>query len=330
MGTKIRRFGPFKPCALAAKITLILNNLELKRFFSKIYCMSWIKWYNILFGEKFKHQLEALIIKLSIIGFGLHLVLIALYNLNWLQLPFGGSFFSNPISALYTPFSFIIVWEVYQLVEQLPRSFTSSVQKQFEIIALILIRRVFKDIAQIDFNEDWISSPENYSLAIDIIAFLLLFLLIFTFKRLRRGGIPQDMDQDFQRFIAIKKSISVCLVPVLAGLIFFELFTWIQEIVLYSTGASQHLSDVNAIFYHDFFVILIWVDVLILLISLNFIQGYSQLIRNSGYIVSTVLIRLSFTTTGAYNSLLILVGVGFGVALLYIFNLIRKQEEPAH
>lgn len=290
--------------------------------------MLWERWYNTFFGEKFKHHLERLIIKLSIVGFALHLLFIGLFNLEILALPaFGGGFFSNPISALYTPFSFIIVWEVYQLVEQLPRSFTSSVQKQFEIIALILIRRVFKDIAQINFDEEWISSPENYSLAVDISVFLLLFLLIFTFKRLRRGGVPQDSDQDFQRFIAIKKSISVLLVPVLAGLIIYELATWIHEIVLYSTGAAEHLSDVNAIFYHDFFVILIWVDVLILLISLNFIQGYSQLIRNSGYIVSTVLIRLSFTTSGAYNSLLILVGVGFGVTLLYIFNLIRRQEE---
>ncbi len=287
----------------------------------------WENTYAVLFGPQLKEKVERFIVGLSIAGFGIHLTAIALTQ--WGLIRATGpweNFLTNPISALYTPFSFILIWEVYLLIEQLPRSFTSSVQKQFEIIALILIRRVFKDISMIDFSGTWLLSEEHYSLLIDVGVFLLLFLLIYLFKRLRSQLQGSEQDSRFERFIHYKRRISVMLVPVLAGLIFYELGRWLVELYQFQQGEIAVLSDVNAIFYHDFFVILIWVDVLILLISLNFIQGYSQLIRNSGYIVSTVLIRLSFTIQGQYNSLLILLGVGFGVALLAIYNMVRRQE----
>lgn len=290
----------------------------------------WEQSYQVLFGPSLKEKVERFIVGLSMVGFGIHLAAIAFTQWGLIAAtgPWG-NFLTNPISALYTPFSFILIWEVYLLIEQLPRSFTSSVQKQFEIIALILIRRVFKDISMIDFSGTWLLSEEHYSLLIDVGVFLLLFLLIYLFKRLRGQLQSAEQDTRFERFIHYKRRISVILVPVLAGLIVYELGRWLVELYHYQQGTVQVLSDVNAIFYHDFFVILIWVDVLILLISLNFIQGYSQLIRNSGYIVSTVLIRLSFTIQGQYNSLLILLGVGFGVALLAIYNMVRRQEEDS-
>lgn len=285
------------------------------------------KLYQLFFGPLFQKRFERLIIGLSIIGFLTHLLLIALNYYGWLgAIPDGVDFLESPISALYTPFSFILIYEVYLLVEQLPRSFTSSIQKQFEIIALILIRRIFKDISQLELSGSWIRSVENQSLLIDIGIFLLLFFLVFLFKRLRQQRIAQNQDQDYTQFIKIKKWISVIMVPVLLGLIGFEFGGWFYEIQQFSAGQLSELSDVNQIFYHDFFMILICVDVLILLISLNYISSYAQLIRNSGYVVSTVLIRLSFTADGFFNSLLILIGVAFGVALLYIYNLIKKAE----
>lgn len=290
----------------------------------------WDEAYRVLFGPKLKEKLERFIVALSIAGFLLHLIGIGLVQ--WGLIPAAGpwqNFLTNPVAALYTPFSFILIWEVYLLIEQLPRSFTSSVQKQFEIIALILIRRVFKDISMIDFGGNWLLGAAHYSLLVDVGVFLLLFLLIYLFKRLRSQLKTQDQDSRFERYIHYKRRISVILVPVLAGLIVYELSQWLVELYQYHEGTRTALSDVNAIFYHDFFVVLIWVDVLILLISLNFIQGYSQLIRNSGYIVSTVLIRLSFTIQGQFSSVLILLGVAFGVALLAIYNLVRRQEDKA-
>ncbi len=285
-------------------------------------------WFNFFFGAKAKHSLERIIIALSIAGFLVHLALIAAMELGWLALPSTEEhLFTSPISALYTPFSFILLYEVYLLVEQLPRSFTSSVQKQFEIIALILIRRIFKDISHLPLSGEWMQSAENQSLLIDLGIFLALFFLIYLFKKLRSKPIDQDQDGRFAQFIRIKQGIGIALVPTLVALMVYEFGFWLYELKQFQAGQIMALQDINKVFYHDLFVVLILVDVFILLLSLNYIQSYSQLIRNSGYIVSTVLIRLSFTAEGIFNSLLILLGVVFGVALLFIYNLVQAQEE---
>lgn len=294
--------------------------------------MSW-QWidagFELFFGDKFKERFEKLIVILSVSGFLIHLAIIALQNLGYLHLPDNLQIFENPISALYTPFSFILLFEVYLLVEQLPKSFTSSVQKQFEIIALILIRRVFKDISHLELSEGWISTVENYHLLLDLLIFLLLFFLIFLFKKLHTSKVSQEDKEQYQSFILFKKLLSVALMPVLAGLVVYEFVVWVNEARSVMGGTLETFSNVNEIFYHNFFVVLICVDVLILLVSLIYISSYSQLIRNSGYIVSTILIRLSFTAEGIYNSVLILLGVAFGVALLFIYNLVSRHEPAA-
>jgi hypothetical protein len=45
----------------------------------------------------------------------------------------------NFLHAVYTPFSFILFYEVLLLVPALPKSHTSSVGKQYEIVSLIVI-----------------------------------------------------------------------------------------------------------------------------------------------------------------------------------------------
>ena len=86
-------------------------------------------------------------------------------------------------------------------------------------------------------------------------------------------------------------------------------------------GASQ---DINYLFFVDFFTILILVDVFILLISFRYTERYSQLIRNTGFIISTILLRLSFAATGLVSVVLIASGVLFGLIILAIFKRMEK------
>ena len=67
-----------------------------------------------VFSEKAKKTSERVIINIAIISFIVHLVLIFLNKIE----VFGdqyldAGFFSSPIAAIYTPFSFILLYEVY-------------------------------------------------------------------------------------------------------------------------------------------------------------------------------------------------------------------------
>ena len=83
-----------------------------------------------VFSEKNIKNFEKLILYFAVGGFLIHLVLVFLnlkYNINY----FVGldNLLSNPISALYTPFSFILVYEAFLLIFYFPRSFTTSIAK---------------------------------------------------------------------------------------------------------------------------------------------------------------------------------------------------------
>jgi hypothetical protein len=88
--------------------------------------------------------------------------------------------------------------------------------------------------------------------------------------------------------------------------------------------SNSYSENENSIFYNDFFELLILADVFILLISFKYTEKYTQIVRNTGFIVCTILIRLSFGTYGLTNVVLILSSVIFGLLILKIFNLSEK------
>ena len=69
-------------------------------------------FYSKLLSEKTKDKSETIIVSIAIISFILHLLLIALVDLKVLQLNDYSKLLSNPIAAIYTPFSFILIYEV--------------------------------------------------------------------------------------------------------------------------------------------------------------------------------------------------------------------------
>ena len=277
-----------------------------------------------VFSEKNRKKAEKFTLWSSIIGFIGHLTFIYLnlYQIIFLK---NDILLSNPISAIYTPFSIILIYEIYLLIFFLPRSFTTSVCKQFEIISLILIRRIFGDIPKINTNSNWFDNQENINLIYDLLGILILYFLIYQFNKLSKRRTPQKISLNISNFIKSKKGVSLILLPVLIIVSIFSLSDWVfNNIYLFNENLSYSVDDINSVFYNKFFEILILADVFILLLSFQYTEKYSQLIRNTGFIISTILIRLSFSATGLTNVLLIISSVLFGLIILKIYESYQK------
>ena len=144
------------------------------------------KLHNFLLDEQTKKRIEKIIIRIAIVSFIIHLSLIFLNQLNLFGFFSENDLFTNPISAIYTPFSFILIYEVYLLIYYLPKSMTIYIGKQYEIIMLIVIRRLFKDLSNISLDEKWFQTAENLQFIYDIITTLILFLLIHFFYKMNK------------------------------------------------------------------------------------------------------------------------------------------------
>jgi hypothetical protein len=276
--------------------------------------------FDTIFSEKSQKSFEKYILILATGGFIIHLLLIFSNKYGYINFNFNDTLLLDPISALYTPFSFILVYEAYLLIYYLPNSFTVTVVKEYEIISLILIRKIFKDFPLVDLDVPFFSNENNVQLLYDLSGILIVFFLIFLFKT--TAGRPKTVKPDakLKKFISQKKLISIILVPILLLLAGWSFYSWFDASIL-SGGRNQNL---NYLFFVDFFTILILVDVFILLISFRYTERYSQLIRNTGFIISTILLRLSFAASGLVSVVLIASGILFGLIILAIFKRMEK------
>lgn len=280
--------------------------------------------FSRLFSEENLKRFEKIILISATLGFIIHLLLILLNNNGYIDLSFfQDKLFVNPISAIYTPFSFILIYEAFLLIYFLPRSFTTSVAKQFEIMSLILIRKIFKDIPNVNLDDNWIQNENNLQLIYDLSGVLIVFFLIYLFKKLKEDLPKLPVHQNLDKFIGYKKLISLFLVPTLTLLCIFSFLDWYNYVFL-GIGTS---SNIDYLFFENFFTILILVDVFILLVSFQYTERYSQLIRNTGFIISTILLRLSFSAVGLTSLLLLVSGIVFGLIILLIYNNMEKEKK---
>lgn len=282
--------------------------------------------FSKIFSEKIIKKFEKYILYLASLGFVIHLSIIQLNNYNLIELSVvGTNLFSNPISALYTPFSFILVYEAFLLIYYIPRSFTTAVGKQYQIMSLIVIRKIFKDIPLVDLNANWIENSNNQQLVFDLVGVLIIFFLIYLFKITKERLPIKRVSDKLDRFIASKKLVSIVLLPTLFAICIMSFVNWFSGVFIEETFDE----NLNNLFFNEFFTILILADVFILLLSFQYTERYSQLIRNTGFIISTILLRLSFSVSGLTSILLIISGIIFGLLILLIYNAIEKDNKLA-
>lgn len=280
--------------------------------------------HDAIFSDRNKAALKQLAIRLSIAGFMVHLLLIFLAR----TLPHPPQIVAeaggNYLAAISTPFNFILFYEVLTLIAALPASTTRSIASQFEIVSLIFIRDVFRDIAKAsDLVTVHKLTLESLPMFLDMWAGFVMFLLVAVFQHVAQrrevtsvGAIPS---RETLRFIAQKRMIS-------AGLAILLLAMAAYNLCIYLIGVGRMLMtgqgglEGTTTFYNDVFTVMIFTDVLVLILSLVVSGRYEMVFRNAAFVVSIILIRLALTEGYPYGAPLAIVAMLFGILTLLVFN----------
>ncbi len=277
--------------------------------------------FNNLLSENTRERVEKVILNVAILSFFIHLAAIYLMKFNFIELSIDTELLKSPISAVYTPFSFILIYEVYLLIYYLPKSFTTYITKQYEIITLIIIRKLFKDLSVLELSANWFEIKGDLQFTYDLFASLLLFYLIYLFQK--QGNLKTIQEKSskpiIEKFVKKKKIIAVVLVPLFFLMALYTLINWSTGFS-FSSNEIAPFESINNLYFDEFFTILILVDVVLLLISFFYTNQFHKIIRNSGFVISTILIRMSFGVSGLISTILIAVAVLFGLAIITIHN----------
>ncbi|WOC40304.1 hypothetical protein [Polaribacter sp. HL-MS24] len=141
-------------------------------------------------------------------------------------------------------------------------------------------------------------------------------------------SLPSDESKSrIERFVSRKKIIAIVLVPIFFIMAVVTLFNWASDISFTSNNLPS-FETINNLFFDEFFTVLILVDVVLLLISFFYTNKFHKIIRNSGFIVSTILIRMSFGVSGIVSTILIVAAVLFGLSIIMIHNKYEKNILP--
>jgi len=227
----------------------------------------------------------------------------------------------NYLHAVYTPFSFILFYEVLLLVFALPRSHTSSIAMQYEILSLIVIRRVFKDIGEFRDPATWLEQTDAALIVVlDMLAALVMFVLIAVFRRVRRTIRHAPEHPHLEQFVAIKKSVAFLLFGTLLTLAAFNVFQWLTGVLVPSIDSVHSAKDLDYFFFPMFFEFMIFTDIFLLIVSIPFFERYEYVVRNAGFVISTVLLRFSLSTPQPYDLLVGLTAILYGLGVLSVFS----------
>ncbi|MEM9702807.1 MAG: hypothetical protein AAF907_10240, partial [Planctomycetota bacterium] len=188
--------------------------------------------YDLVLSPAAKVTAERITLTIALAAFVIHLGLIYAVDAGLVQPERDDPLLTDPIAAAYTPFSFILVYEVYLLVYYLPRSVSTYVGKQYEIATLIVIRKLFKDLANLDVSADWFRDRGDLVFTVDVAAAAALFLLLYVYDRLRptrdaetNGDdhaaappvMPANAGPGVKAFVRAKMTIAFLLVPILGA-----------------------------------------------------------------------------------------------------------------
>ena len=281
--------------------------------------------FDRVYSDQHRDWLDHAVVNVSVAGLLVHLLLVFLSRTLPNPPALLAAVGTNYLAAIYTPFSFILFYEVLMLIAALPQSTTQSIAKQYEIVSLIFIRRFFKDIAQLDdIGKLAQLSPEMAPVFLDVGAGLFMFLLVTVFlhagRRRPQRSTRSEEPAELKKFISRKKAIALALAVLLVSLAAYSLVDFVfQDSRAIYQGAKLSL-DPNTFFYADVFTVMIFTDVLIVILSLAVSDRYEMVFRNAAFVISTILIRFSLTTERRYSALLAVTGMIFGIATLVIYN----------
>lgn len=227
---------------------------------------------------------------------------------------------TSHFAAIQMAFTLILAVEVLELIMSIPSSFSRSVGKQFEILALILLRDAFKQLSHLPEPVDISANlTPLFHIACSAAGALIIFIALgFYFKIVRRitysGTAPRESQSGY---IMRKKLLAIVLLLIFAGTGMADLY---QQMTV---GTEHH-------FFETIYTVLIFADIALVLMSQQFMPSFHAVFRNSGFVVGTLLMRLSFSTSHPWNAVVSIISAAYVLGLTWAVNFFPpdKMDTP--
>lgn len=274
-----------------------------------------VKFYDAIalvwHGPNTPRLVSRVLIGVFVFGF----ILTELSRLHWQINGWPDVRISNHFFAIDLAFTVLLVVEILGLIFTFPRSVATSVGKQFEVLSIILLRSAFKEFSH--FEEPLVLNGDTlsvYRMLADAFGALVIFFITRIFYQLQKHQAITEDRNDQERFIVMKKIMALALLS-------FFAFFGVKDVLRF-LSVAQYTSSFN-----DFYTILVYADILLLLYSLRFTTRFVNIFRYSSFAFAAILIRISLSAPPFVN---VAIGISAGLfvlALTYAYNYFRSSSQ---
>lgn len=215
---------------------------------------------------------------------------------------------TNHLEAIDLVFTVLLAVEAMGLLFSLAYSVSISVGKQVEILSLVLLRTIFKQISHIQEPVLWDDiSPIVLDIAALAAAALIIFIILHFYYRQIEPKILNDDDDETTLFIITKKLIAIVMMIAFIAVLSFN---WWNSLFNGMPNTT----------FESFFTLLIFSDILIMLISMRYGSSYRVAFRNSGFAVATLMIRVALITPPLYSAIIGVLSALFILGIRRAYN----------
>jgi hypothetical protein len=226
------------------------------------------------------------------------LAVIEMGRRGWLPASLDPWISTSHFGAVNLVFAVLLLLELLSMVVAVPSSTAVAFGKQLEVISLLLLRSAVHELPHVGEPINWeLARAAIGPMVADIAGGLAIFGLLGLHVRAPRREALRG--EAALHFIAAKKVIALGLLVVLSWVVL--------EGLLHHPQPGRDLFH----FMATAFTVLVFSDVLLMLVALQYTADYRVVFRNAGYTAITILMRISLTAPDYLNAAL---GVGAALA----------------
>ncbi|NOR88463.1 MAG: hypothetical protein GQ527_12720 [Bacteroidales bacterium] len=276
-----------------------------------------IKFYDYIYDKwesKSTHQWLASILVMT---FVISLLMASLNHFGLVPENIKYLFPNNIFHSIEISFSLVLLIEVVGLVFSISFSVSSSLVKQLEILSLILLRSAFKQFGEFYELENWENWDPIISMLSDAFGAVIIFVIILIINKILKHTPITDDPEGQTRFIMFKKVTSLLLFFIFLSSGIFDIFLYVQ-----------HAQPFD--FFKNFYTILIFTDIFLVLLSMRYNYSYIIVFRNSAFAVATIIIRIALSAPIYYNIVLGILASLFVLSVSFFYTKFRHCNSDLH
>ncbi len=222
----------------------------------------------------------------------------------------------NHFKSVNIAFSMLLIRGLINLIFSISYSFYRAMGKQFEILAILLLRNSFIELS--NMHEPVLLELDMmhiFHIVVASSASIVIFLCFGLYTKLHKPYTYINSAVERMNYVASKKIVALILFMfsfVIAG---YSLYSFI----VHGKGIA---------YFETVYTVLIFADILLMLITQRFMPSFHAVFRNSGYVVATLFMRFALSAPPFYDAAVALFAAFYTVALTAATNWFQPSVLP--